>query len=319
MHTMTVLEKFYQGDKRALSKVISYIENRNDGYQDILGELYLKAGKAVRIGITGPPGAGKSTIVNRLIHQFLKINLKVGIIAVDPSSPFTGGALLGDRVRMSDFHLEADVYFRSMATRGASGGLAAATSNVSIVLDAFGFDIILMETVGVGQVELDIVDACDSVVVVMVPESGDAVQTMKAGLMEIADIFVVNKSDRPNSERIVTDLRQSLETKKVNKDSEWKVPIVSTVATDDKNIDKLTEKINQHIDYIRSSGLLEKKRYYQLTKKIIAILKNRFEKEFLEKLISSSELENQIKGIIEGETNPYDISDQLFEKFYKKL
>lgn len=316
---MTVLEKFYQGDKRALSKVISYIENRNDGYQDILGELYLKAGKAVRIGITGPPGAGKSTIVNRLIHQFLKINLKVGIIAVDPSSPFTGGALLGDRVRMSDFHLEADVYFRSMATRGASGGLAAATSNVSIVLDAFGFDIILMETVGVGQVELDIVDACDSVVVVMVPESGDAVQTMKAGLMEIADIFVVNKSDRPNSERIVTDLRQSLETKKVNKDSEWKVPIVSTVATDDKNIDKLTEKINQHIDYIRSSGLLEKKRYYQLTKKIIAILKNRFEKEFLEKLISSSELENQIKGIIEGETNPYDISDQLFEKFYKKL
>jgi len=315
---MTVLERFYQGDKRALSKIISYIENRQDGYQDILGQLYSKAGKAVRIAITGPPGAGKSTIVNRLIHQFLKKSLKVGVIAVDPSSPFTGGALLGDRVRMSDFHLETDVYFRSMATRGASGGLASATSNVSIVLDAFGFDIILMETVGVGQVELDIVDACDSVVVVMVPESGDAVQTMKAGLMEIADIFVVNKSDRPNSERIVTDLRQSLETKKIDKESDWKVPIISTVATDDKNIDKLTEKINQHIEYIRSAGILEKKRYNQLTKKIVAILKSRFEKEFLEKLISSSELEEQIKGIIEGETNPYDISNRLFEKFYKK-
>jgi LAO/AO transport system kinase len=316
---MTVLEKFYQGDKRALSKVISFVENRQNGYRDILGELYSKAGEAIRIGITGPPGAGKSTLVNRLTHLFLNNNLKVGIIAVDPSSPFTGGALLGDRVRMSDFHIETDVFFRSMATRGASGGLASATSNVSIVLDAFGFDIILIETVGVGQVELDIVDACDSVVVVMVPESGDSVQTMKAGLMEIADIFVVNKSDRPNSQRIVTDLKQSLQTKKAIKESEWKVPVIPTIATDDKNVDKLTEKIEKHIEYIKSSGQLEEKRYTQLTKKIIAILKNRFEKEFLEKLITNSELEEQIKGIIEGETNPYDISNQLFEKFSKNL
>jgi LAO/AO transport system kinase len=316
---MTVLEKFYQGDKRALSKVISFIENRQNGYRDILAELYSKAGKAVRIGITGPPGAGKSTLVNRLIHQFLDKGLKVGIIAVDPSSPFTGGALLGDRVRMSDFPIESDVFFRSMATRGASGGLASATTNVSIVLDAFGFDIILIETVGVGQVELDIVDACDSVVVVMVPESGDAVQTMKAGLMEIADIFVVNKADRPKSERIVSDLKQSLETKLVHNKSDWKVPTISTVATEDKNIDKLTEKIGHHIEFIKTSGLLEDKRHAQLTKKIIAILKNRFEKEFLEKLITTSELEEQIQGIIEGETNPYHISNQLFEKFSKSL
>jgi LAO/AO transport system kinase len=316
---MTVLEKFYQGDKRALSKVISFIENRQNGYRDILAELYSKAGKAIRIGITGPPGAGKSTLVNRLIHQFINKGLKVGIIAVDPSSPFTGGALLGDRVRMSDFPIESDVFFRSMATRGASGGLASATSNVSIVLDAFGFDMVLIETVGVGQVELDIVDACDSVVVVMVPESGDAVQTMKAGLMEIADVFVVNKADRPKSERIVTDLKQSLETKLGHNKSDWKVPIIPTVATDDKNIDKLTEKIEQHVEYIKSSGMLEDKRHAQLTKKIIAILKNRFEKEFLEKLITASELEEQIQGIIEGETNPYHISNQLFEKFSKNL
>lgn len=235
---MTVLERFRRGEIRGLSRIVSFVENREAGFQELLGHLYTKAGHSLRIGVTGPPGAGKSTLVDGLAAHFLKDGKRVGIVAVDPTSPFTGGALLGDRVRMNQMPADGSVYFRSMATRGATGGLAGATDNVAVVYDAFGFDVTLIETVGVGQVELDIVDSCDSVVVVLVPESGDAVQTMKAGLMEIADIFCINKSDRPGAERIAADLKQMLDTRKA-KDDDWRIPIVSTEAITSKNVDRL--------------------------------------------------------------------------------
>ncbi len=315
---MTVLEKFQNGDKRALSKIISFIENRQDGYRELLGKLYSKCGHAIRIGVTGPPGAGKSTLVNGLLHQFLKANKKVGVIAVDPSSPFTGGALLGDRVRMNEFPLDGDIYFRSMATRGASGGLTAATNNVLVAMDAFGFDVTIVETVGVGQVELDIIDACDTVVVTLVPESGDAVQAMKAGLMEIADVFAVNKADRPNSDRIVTDLRSALEFK-AHDEHTWMIPVIPTVAIEKKNIEELFEKILEHIAFIKANGNFETHRQLQIEKKIIAILKNRFEKEIVDKLASQVDFAQTIEAIYKGNADPYAVAGDLYNEYSKDI
>jgi LAO/AO transport system kinase len=311
---MTVLERFLQRDIRALSKVVSFVENRDDGYRELLGRLYPRAGRTLRIGITGPPGAGKSTLVNLLARQLLDEKRTVGIIAVDPTSPFSGGALLGDRVRMNEMPTDGTIFFRSMATRGASGGLAGATDNVAVVYDAFGFDVTLIETVGVGQVELDIIDSCDTVVVVLVPESGDAVQTMKAGLMEIADIFCVNKADRPGAERMAADLKHTLETKKKN-EGDWSVPIVTTVAVGNKNVDRLKHAIFEHIAFLQTNGQFERHRRSQLKKKILNILKNRFQREFLERLDPETGFEQLLDEILSGSTNPFEVGDRLYERF----
>jgi len=311
---VALLDRFSGGDIRALSRVISLVENRDEGYRELLSRLYLKSGHAVKLGITGPPGAGKSTLVNRLTRRFLDEGRKVGIVAVDPSSPYTGGALLGDRVRMNEFPGGGSVYFRSMATRGATGGLSAATDNVAVVLDAFGFDIVLIETVGVGQVELDVVDACDSVVVVIVPESGDAVQTMKAGLMEIADIMVVNKADRPGAETMVIDLQHTIKLRK-QADDGGKVAVIPTEAVNGRNVDLLYTAIVEHVESAGRSGRFDRHRRGQIRKKILNILKNRFQKEFLDSLGDEFVFEKVVDDIHQHKTDPFTISDRLFEKF----
>ncbi|CAN5609112.1 methylmalonyl Co-A mutase-associated GTPase MeaB [soil metagenome] len=205
-----LLADFDAGKSAALARVVSIVENHRPGFDEILGRLHTKLGRARRIGITGPPGAGKSTLGTLLVRELRNAGHRVGVVAVDPTSPFTGGALLGDRVRMESVALDSGVFIRSMATRGSLGGLAAATREVADVLDAFGFERIIVETVGVGQSELDIARIADSSVVVLVPESGDSIQTLKAGLMEIADIFVVNKADRPGADRLCMDIELML-------------------------------------------------------------------------------------------------------------
>jgi len=311
---MDILEQFYNGDIRALSKVISFVENQQVGYRELLGELYKKVGHSLRVGITGPPGAGKSTLVNALTHEFLRTGKKVGIVAVDPTSPFTGGALLGDRVRMGEFPSDGRVYFRSMATRGATGGLAAATGNVTVVFDAFGFDITLIETVGVGQMELDIVDACDTVLVVIVPESGDAVQIMKAGLMEIADIFCVNKADRPGVERVLYDLEQAMDTRKQG-DDVWTVRALATEAINRKNIGLLYNMITEHVAFIQAGGQFERHRRDQVRKVVLNILHQRFQREFLDRLIEKVEFNKVVDDIYAGRSNPFIASNELYERF----
>jgi len=311
---MSILEKLLSGDIRTLSRLISIVENRSGGYREILARMYRQAGRSVRIGITGPPGAGKSTLVNGLAKRVLDEGKKVGIIAVDPTSPFTGGALLGDRVRMNEFPTDGSFYFRSMATRGATGGLAAATGNVSLIYDSFGFDITFVETVGVGQVELDIVDTCDSVVVVLVPESGDAVQTMKAGLMEIADLFCVNKADRPGSERMVAELHQMLDTRRKD-ETVWEVPVISTEAVTGKNIDRVYAAISEHIEFIKTTGLFETHRREQIKKKVLSILKSRFEQEFIDRVVSQVKFDRIVDDIQAGKNSPFEIGDQLYDEF----
>ncbi len=217
---------------------------------------------------------------------------------------------------MNEFPSDGRVYFRSMATRGATGGLAAATDNVTIVYDAFGFDITLIETVGVGQVELDIIDTCDVVVVVIVPESGDAVQTMKAGLMEIADIFCVNKSDRPGAERIAAELRMAMETRK-RIEGAWAPSVIATEAVNRKGIDRLHNEIHRFVDFARSSGQFEKHRREQVRRKILSVLKARFQQEFLDKLASEGHVDEAIEKILNGTDNPYRIGDRLYQQFTK--
>lgn len=314
---MTVLDSFELGDIRALSRVVSHVENEAEQFQQLLGRLYARVGRALRIGITGPPGSGKSTLVNALTHEFLKDGKRIGIIAVDPTSPFTGGALLGDRVRMNEFPPDDRVYFRSMATRGATGGLAAATDNVTVVYDAFGFDITLIETVGVGQVELDIIDTCDVVVVVIVPESGDSVQTMKAGLMEIADIFCVNKSDRPGAERIAAELHQAMDSRK-KVPGAWPLPVISTEAVNRKNVDRLHAKISEFVAFIRHNGQFDKHRREQLKLKLLHIVKQRFHREFLDHLTADSELDQIADSIRSGKTNPYAAGEELYQRFARR-
>jgi GTPase len=308
---MTVLDKFLEGDQAALARIISFIEDRGEGYQEVLSRLYPRSGKAIKIGFTGPPGAGKSSLVNNITRVLVSSGKKVGVVAVDPSSPFTGGALLGDRIRLIDMPADGSVYIRSMATRGSTGGLAAATGNVTIALDAFGFDYILLETVGVGQVELDIIDTCDTVIVVLVPESGDAIQAMKAGLMEIADIFAINKADRPGSENIVAELNMILEIKREKID--WELPVIATEAINNKNTDRLLEKITAHIEYEKASGRFENRRREQIKKKIYSILQYHLSNLIKDKLNGLVDLDKVVSDIYEGKSDPYTTSQKLLE------
>lgn len=257
------------GNVRAIARSLSLIENESPTALSILSLLYKNVGHAYRVGITGPPGAGKSTLVNRLALQIRQQKQLVGILAVDPSSPFTGGAILGDRIRMSDSVQDSGVYMRSMATRGSLGGLARTTSQAADLLDASGRDYILIETVGVGQIELDVAEAADTTVVVLVPESGGSIQAMKAGIMEIADILVINKADRPGAEELEEEILQILEMKPP---CDYRTPILRASAKKGEGIDSIHQAITAHRAYISSCGSIEDKRHAQIQGRITSLV-----------------------------------------------
>jgi len=283
-----LLERFRKGKPAALARAISIVEDERPGFQELLHELLKVGPETPRVGLTGPPGAGKSSLVAAAATRYRARDETVGVVAVDPTSPYSGGALLGDRIRMNDLATDPGIFIRSMATRGSLGGLATTTKEVLDLMDAFRFGRILVETVGVGQTELEITAAADTVVVVLVPESGDAIQAMKAGLMEIADIFVVNKADRPGADRLLKELRQALHLRRGSalKDvpahhgvdlgravrrertqspepaepTGWKIPVLGTTAQTGEGVDALLEQIEQHRAWLVESGQLEVRR-----------------------------------------------------------
>jgi LAO/AO transport system kinase len=274
-----LFEKYNDGDRLALSRLISLVENNSPQRDEIVSRVYNYTKDVYRIGLTGPPGVGKSTLVNEIVFQLREDypDEMIGIVAVDPSSPFTGGALLGDRIRMNRISLEKNVFIRSLATRGSLGGLAIATEDVIDLLDGFGCGIIIIETVGVGQAELDIIRSSDTTLVTLIPGGGDSIQAMKAGLMEIGDIFVLNKSDREGTDRAYIEIETALHFRPVDG---WQIPIMKTTANQGEGIAELTKEIFKHRNFIKEAGIIRRNRQQRRRQKIYSGAKERIEADF---------------------------------------
>lgn len=278
MNINQFIEKISQKDKKAIARALTEIENNTKIAQQIIDRISSKYGHSYRVGITGPPGAGKSTLTNALVKLLVSKNFSVGVIAVDPTSPFTGGALLGDRIRMSEIGTHPNVFIRSMASRGSLGGLNQFASEAGDVFDFAGFDFTIYETVGVGQSELDVANNVDTTVVVLVPESGDSIQAMKAGLMEIGDIFVMNKSDRAGADQAVASLQFILSFKEHDENT-WLPPIIKTTASENKGIEELYLKILEHKEFLEKTGQLKLKREQRFKNRIKDLISNYLKKE----------------------------------------
>jgi len=312
----STIDALLSGDVRTLARAISTVENRAPGWSDLLKALFPHSGRARVIGMTGAPGAGKSTLVDHLARFYRTQNRTVGIVAVDPTSPYTGGAILGDRIRMQDHFADPGIYIRSMATRGSLGGLARATADVTTVLDASGRDVILVETVGVGQDEVDIVRLADITVVILVPGMGDDVQTIKAGIMEIADIFVINKSDREGAERVEREIRglQSLGSRqdKARQDG-WTPPIVKTIASDGTGVDELASAVEGYVAYLQKEDLALKKSVQNWQERLVEMLRD----VMLEKAraqLGDGNLTRLAVEVAEHKRDPYTLVEEIAAK-----
>ena len=337
----SVLERFLSGEVTALARAISIVEDERDGFEDLLHRVLTVGPSTCRVGFTGPPGAGKSTLVAGAAASYREHDERIGVIAVDPTSPYSGGALLGDRIRMNDLTTDPGIFIRSMATRGSLGGLATTTKEVLDLMDAFGFDRVLVETVGVGQTELEITAAADTVIVVLVPESGDAIQAMKAGLMEIADIFVVNKADRPGADRLAKQIRQALHLKaghalkdvpahhgvdlsnalrkerptdaEAAEQGGWSIPVLSTVAHSGEGLPKLLEAVEAHRAWLQASGQLEACRRARARTRVQDVVEREMRRVARRSEFATELLESALDDIAERVETPYSVARRILD------
>jgi len=304
-----MIEKMLSGDEQSLARLITMVERNAPEVPQIMSKINFNLGNSHIVGITGPPGGGKSSIVDRLAAFLRADGHSVGIIACDPSSPFSGGAVLGDRIRMQQHYLDKEVFIRSMATREGRGGLSPTTKEVLKLMDAFGKDFVLVETVGVGQTELDIMDAADTVIVVLVPEAGDAIQAMKAGILEIADIFVVNKADRQGADAVADDLRQML---RLNPKHEWwEVPVLTTEAINNVGIDEMYQGIKNHRKALEEAGQLDIRRKAQRRAEFLEVVERSVRDRILALIRQNERLADSLERVEKGEIDPYSATDEL--------
>ena len=308
----TLLEDVLKGDARALARVITRVENRSSDSPSILQGLFPHTGRARVVGVTGSPGAGKSSLVDRMAAAYRQQGKELAIVAVDPSSPFTGGAILGDRIRMTALATDPGVFIRSMATRGRLGGLAFATADVVSVLDAAGRDPVIVETVGVGQDEVDIVKLAEVSIVVLAPGMGDDVQALKAGLMEIGDIFVINKCDRPGVEKMEQAVTTLLSL--AHREDGWVPPVVKTVATEARGIEQLLAAIDQCYEHLRNSGTGEAKKRQMARQRLLNLLEERIVKRVIETVFADGKLDDVIDRIVKHETDPFAVVDEVLKR-----
>jgi len=306
---MELVDKMLSGDERSLSRLVTMVERDEKEVPQIMRAICSRTGGSYSIGVTGPPGSGKSTLVDRLTAIARGKGLSVGIIAVDPTSPFSGGAVLGDRIRMQQHYLDNGVFIRSMATRGSLGGLPRSARRVAKLLDAFGKDIIILETVGVGQTELDVIEAADTTVVVLYPGGGDAIQTMKAGLMEIADIFVVNKADRQGADQVVAELESMLMMN--HKDSDWRVPVLTAEAINNVGSSEIYQAIENHRSMMESTGQLAAQRREQLKKELLQAIEQGVSERLYNLLERDENLAKLSEKVGSGEIDPYSTARDI--------
>jgi len=306
-----LIRQLRNGDARALARAISTVENRSPGWAELLKALFPQTGRANILGLTGPPGAGKSTLVDQLAKHYRKQKRTVGIIAVDPTSPYTGGAILGDRIRMQDHFSDPGIYIRSMATRGSLGGLARATADVATVLDASGRDLIMIETVGIGQDEIDIVRLADITIVILVPGMGDDVQSIKAGIMEIADIFVINKSDREGAERVEREIR-ALQSLAVRSDH-WTPPIVKTVASEGIGINELAAAIAEYEAFLKKGNLALQQKVENWQERLVEMLRDALLEKARDQLADGN-VARYAAEVVEHKRDPYTLVEEIVKK-----
>jgi LAO/AO transport system kinase len=309
MDIQTWIDRVRGGNLRALARAITSVENRAPEAGELLKALFPHTGKARVIGLTGSPGAGKSTLVDQLAREYRKQGLTVGIIAVDPTSPYSGGAILGDRIRMQSHYGDPGIYIRSMATRGSLGGLARATAEVATVLDASGRDVILIETVGVGQDEVDIVRLADVTVVMLVPGMGDDVQSIKAGIMEIADVFVINKADRDGADRVEREVKamQSLATR----EDKWVPPTIQTVASEGRGVGELADAITKYEEFLAANGLMRAKKIESWRERLIEMLRDALLERVVREQMGDGSISRYASEIVEHKRDPYSLVEDI--------